>query len=130
MQFIEEKIMERAVLVKNTGLSRSNDDLDRIVSAGVRQINTKSLTKRFRNAMEKGVAGIIEAGRVLIEAKKRLPRGQFTDWVVDELRFGSRKERSREADIRKAEMLMLLARNDVISNSCHWHALPPSPYAL
>ena len=86
-----------------------------------------ALTSRFRNALKKSVEGIIEAGRVLIEAKNELEHGQFTDWVVRELRFGSRKERSREADIRKAEMLMLLARNDVISNSCHWHALPPSP---
>jgi hypothetical protein len=58
MQFIEEKIMERAVLVKDTGLSRSNDDLDRIVSAGVRQINTKSLTKRFQDATKKSVEAI------------------------------------------------------------------------
>jgi hypothetical protein len=37
------------------------------------------LTQRFRNALKKSVAGIIEAGRVLIEAKKKLPRGQFTE---------------------------------------------------
>ncbi len=27
-------------------------------------------------------------------------------------------------------MLMFLARNEVISNSCHWHAFPPSPRTL
>ena len=89
-----------------------------------------ALTQRFRDALKKSVAGIIEAGRVLIEAKKKLPRGQFTNWVVRELRFGTRKDGSREADLRKAEMLMLLARNEVISNPCHWHALPPSPRTL
>jgi hypothetical protein len=48
-----------------------------------------------------------------------------------ELRFGTRKVGVRDADIRKAEMLMFLARNEVISNPCHWHAFPPSnPHAL
>jgi hypothetical protein len=27
-------------------------------------------------------------------------------------------------------MLMFLARNEVISNACHWHAFPPSPRTL
>ena len=56
--------------------------------------------------MKKSVEGIIEAGRVLIEAKNELEHGQFADWVVIDLRFGSRKEGSRKADLRKAEMLM------------------------
>jgi hypothetical protein len=124
-QFIEEKIMERAVLVKNTGLSRSNDDLDRIVSAGVRQINTKSLTKRFQDATKKSVEAIIERGRVLIDGKNQLEHGQFGDWLVRDLRFGERK-----VALRKAEMLMQLARNDIIGNACHWHDLPPSPRTL
>lgn len=89
-----------------------------------------ALTARFRNALKKSVEGIIEAGRVLIEARNELEHGQFTDWVVRELRFGSRKDSSREVDLRKAEMLMFLARNEVISNPCHWHAFPPSPRTL
>ena len=48
--------------------------------------------------MEKGVEGIIEAGRVLIDAKSELEHGQFTDWVVSELRFGT-KIGNREADM-------------------------------
>jgi hypothetical protein len=88
------------------------------------------LTARFRNALKKSVEGIIEAGRVLIEAKNELEHGQFIDWVVRELRFGTRKDGSREADLRKAEMLMFLARNEVISKSCHWHDFPPSPRSL
>ena len=82
-------------------------------------------TTRFRNALKKSVEGIIEAGRVLIEAKNELEHGQFIDWVVRELRFGTRKDGSRIADLRKAQMLMFLARNEVISNACHWHAFPP-----
>jgi hypothetical protein len=88
------------------------------------------LTLRFRNALKKGVEGIIEAGRVLIQAKNELEHGQFTDWVVGELRFGSRKEGSREADLRKADMLMFLARDSVVSNPCHWHDFPTSPRTL
>ena len=88
------------------------------------------LTARFRNALKKSVEGIIEAGRVLIEAKNELEHGQFADWVVNDLRFGSRKDGSRSADLRKAEMLMFLARNEVISKSCHWHDFPPSPRTL
>ena len=88
------------------------------------------LTARFRNALKKSVEGIIEAGRVLIEAKDELEHGQFIDWVVNDLRFGIRKDGSRVADLRKAQMLMFLARNEVISNACHWHAFPPSPRTL
>jgi hypothetical protein len=83
-------------------------------------------TARFRNALKKSVEGIIEAGRVLIEAKNELEHGQFIDWVVRELRFGTQKDESRPADLRKVQMLMFLARNEVISNACHWHAFPPS----
>jgi hypothetical protein len=88
------------------------------------------LTARFRNALKKSVEGIIEAGRVLIEAKNELEHGQFIDWVVNDLRFGIRKDGSRPADLRKAQMLMFLARNEVISNACHWHAFPPSSRTL
>ena len=99
---------------------------------GTRQSQDKLrvLTTRFRNVLKKSVEGIIEAGRVLIEAKTELEHGQFTDWVVRELRFGTRKDGSREADLRKAQILMFLARNEVISNACHWHAFPPSSCTL
>ena len=80
--------------------------------------------------MKKSVEGIIEAGRVLIEAKDELEHGQFIDWVVNDLRFGIRKDGSLVADLRKAEMLMFLARNEVISKACHWHEFPPSPRTL
>lgn len=74
--------------------------------------------------------GIIEAGRVLIEAKSELEHGQFMKWVVRELRFGERRPGDRRPSIRKADMLMFLARNEVISSPQHWHALPPSPRTL
>ena len=85
-------------------------------------------TTRFRNALKKSVEGIIEAGRVLIEAKSELEHGQFIDWVVGDLQFGTRGNRG--PDLRKAQILMFLARNEVISNASHWHAFPPSPRTL
>jgi hypothetical protein len=45
---------------------------------------------------------------------------------VRELRFGTRKDGSRPADLRKAQILMFLARNEVISDANHWYAFPPS----
>jgi hypothetical protein len=76
---------------------------------------------------KKSVEGIIEAGRVLIDAKSELEHGQFMDWVVRELHLGTQKDGNREPHLRKAEMLMFLARNEVISNSCHWHDFLPAP---
>jgi hypothetical protein len=114
-------------------VSATAGELVCVVSQSSQNINSRKtrddlsvLTQRFRNALKKSVAGIIEAGQVLIEAKMTLPHGQFTDWVDRELRFGARSKCSRAANLRQAEMLMLLARNPVISKSCHWHALPPS----
>lgn len=111
----------------------TSDELVLVKSHPCRGVNTshdrdslRVLTQRFRNALKKGVAGIIEAGQVLIEAKKKLPHGQFTDWVVTEIRFDTRNVASREANIRQAEMLMLLARHEVISNANHSYAFPPS----
>ena len=101
-------------------------DYEAGVNASHDRDSLRVLTQRFRNALKQSVAGIIEAGQVLIEAKSRIAYGDFTDWVVRKLQFCSRNEGSREADLRKAEMLMLLARHEVISKSCHWHALPPS----
>jgi hypothetical protein len=78
--------------------------------------------------LKKSFEGIIEAGRVLIEAKNELEHAQFIVWILCDLRFGTRGH--REPDLRKAKMLMFLARNEIISNSCHWHDFPPSPPTL
>ena len=76
--------------------------------------------------MVKSVAGIIKAGRILIDGKTRLAHGLFTDWVVIDLKLS----KIPPVALRKAEMLMLLARHPVIADSCHWHAFPPSPRTL
>jgi Protein of unknown function (DUF3102) len=97
------------------------------VSSRKAQDELKQLTQRFRDALKRSVAGIIEAGKVVIEAKEKLPHGQFTEWVDKELRFGDpTTARSREGNIRKAQMLKMLAEHEVISNPNHWHALPTS----
>jgi hypothetical protein len=86
----------------------------------------RELSASFRDAMLKSVAGIIEAGRILIDGKTRLAHGQFTDWVAVDLKLSN----VAAVALRKAEMLMLLARHPVIANPCHWHAFPPSPRTL
>ena len=125
-------MLERSPLHQNLVEERpSHKGLDRRHQNGPKnQDRINVLTARFRNALKKSVEGIIEAGRVLIEAKDELEHGQFIDWVVNDLRFGIRKDGSRPADLRKAQMLMFLARNEVISNACHWHAFPPSSRTL
>ncbi len=110
---------------------RWNFTMTKDYEAGANASNDRNglrvLTQRFRNALKQSVVGIIEAGKVLIEAKNKLPHGDFTDWVDGELRFGAlAKTGSREANIRKGQMLMMLAEHEVISDPSLWHALPPS----
>jgi hypothetical protein len=119
--------MEASVVAKGDDLVRAKSHPMRGGNASNDRDSLRVLTERFRNALKTSVAGIVEAGQVLIEAKSRIEHGQFTDWVDRELRFGApQRNHSREANIRQAEMLMLLARHDVISKSCHWHDFPPS----
>jgi hypothetical protein len=63
---------------------------------------------------------------VLIEAKKELEHGQFIDWVERDLRFGTGQDGDRGLSLRKAQMLMFVAKNEMISNTNHWFAFPPS----
>jgi hypothetical protein len=118
--------MQASVVATGDDLVRVKSHPGRGVKASRAGDDLSVLTQRFRNALKKSVAGIVEAGQVLIEAKSQIEHGQFTDWVVRELRFGTQKHGSRVSDVRKAEMLVLLARNEVIANPCHWHAFPPS----
>jgi hypothetical protein len=76
--------------------------------------------------LKKSVEGIIEAGRVLIEGKNELEHGQLIEWVTCDLRLGDPQGGGRRIGLRKAQMLMFLARNEVISNANHWCAFPPS----
>jgi hypothetical protein len=64
---------------------------------------------------------------VLIEAKGELEHGRFIDWVERDLRFGIGQDGDRGLSLRKAQMLMFLTKNEVISNANHWYAFPRSP---
>ena len=88
------------------------------------------LTARFRNALKKSVEGVIEAGRVLIGPRANSSTVSLPHWVVRDACIWHRKDGSRPADLRKAQILMFLARNEVISNACHWHAFPPTADAV
>jgi hypothetical protein len=123
-------MLERVALHENLGEWQPSHKNRRRQSGRESKDRLNVLTTRFRKALKKSVEGIIEAGQVLIDAKNELEHGQFIDWVVNDLRFRIRKDGSRPADLRKAQMLMFLARNEVISNACHWHAFPPSPRTL
>jgi len=76
----------------------------------------KAFTARFLSAWQDAVGGIIEAARVVIEAKRELEHGQFLDWVDRDLGLGA----------RTAQKLMVIASHPVLSNAAHWAAFPPS----
>src|SRR5262249_15165538 len=58
--------------------------------------------------------GGLAAGRLLIDAKEKLPHGTFEAMIESDLPFGP----------RTAERLMVVARNDVLSNPTHASLLP------
>lgn len=77
---------------------------------------SNSWASRIRAAWQKSVDGIIEVGRLLIEAKEALPHGEFIAMVESELPF-------REHTARR---LMAIARDERLSNGAHGLVLPPS----
>ena len=71
---------------------------------------------RIAAAWSQSIDGIIEVGRVLIEAKAALPHGGFEIMVRDRCPFGA----------RSARCLMAIANHEVISNRNHGSELPVS----
>jgi Protein of unknown function (DUF3102) len=69
--------------------------------------------ERIVAACQKSVESIIEAGRLLIEARERLDDGEWLK-LVDEIPFSS----------RTAQRLMAIARNPIVTT--HVSRLPPS----
>jgi hypothetical protein len=83
-----------------------NDDLE------------EQLAERFTAAWRSSVFGIVEAGRVLREARDKLPRGRFVEWLE------SRLHRTR----RTADMLIAIADDPRIEKHAsqmpsHWATL-------
>jgi hypothetical protein len=71
---------------------------------------------RIATSWQKCVEGIVETGKLLIEAKADLGHGRFEDMVLLKLPF----------DPRTARMLMSIAENPAIANRNHGSVLPPS----
>jgi Protein of unknown function (DUF3102) len=88
------------------------------LKTNVRTSNIKTIdtfVAQINQAWQKGPEGIIEAGRILNEAKDALQHGQWGDMVA-KLRFSS----------RMAQRLMKIANNPILSNPTHVSHLPPS----
>jgi len=70
----------------------------------------------IRTRWSGAVESFLETGRLLNDAKEKLPHGDFEAMVETDLPFGP----------RTARMLMAIARNPVLSNRKHASVLPPS----
>lgn len=70
---------------------------------------------RIRQAWRSSLAGIIDAGQLLIDAKAALPHGQFGHMLASELPFSG----------STARRLMAIARDRRIVERAHVHDLPP-----
>lgn len=76
-------------------------------------------------AWQKSLAGILECGRLLIEAKAALPHGEWLSMFDKELP-GSRVPFGEDT----AQCLMKIVRDKRLSNTEHARYLPPSWYTL
>jgi hypothetical protein len=72
--------------------------------------------ERITVAWQSSVEGILEAGRLLIEAKASLPHGEFAEMVESDLPFTP----------GTAARLMKIARDERITNPAHVPFLPPN----
>lgn len=72
--------------------------------------------ERITAQWNKQVEAILETGQLLIQAKGELLHGKFEEMVGKELPFGR----------RTAQMLMVIAKNPVLSNAKYISHLPPS----
>jgi hypothetical protein len=68
----------------------------------------------IRTSWQKAAESVIETGRVLLEAKRQLPHGEFGDMVRSKLPFGE----------RTAQMLMTIAKHPLLSKPKHASVLP------
>jgi N6-adenosine-specific RNA methylase IME4 len=76
--------------------------------------------ERIAAAWRQSLQGIIETGRLLIEAKATLDHGDWLPLIERDLPFGP----------RYAQMLMKVAADSRITNTNHGSLLPPSPRTL
>ena len=70
----------------------------------------------IKSSWQKAVAGIIETGHALLQAKDELEHGEFLDMIEQYLPFKA----------RTAQMLMRIAEHPVLANAQFISHLPPS----
>jgi Protein of unknown function (DUF3102) len=84
------------------------------MSGGVSAL-PNSWAARIRAAWQSSVSGILETGRLLVEAKEALPRGEFIAMVESELPFK-----------RSTAFRLIAISSDIrLLNGAHAHHLPP-----
>jgi hypothetical protein len=76
----------------------------------------EDFARRINSAWRKSVTAIIEAGRLLVEAKTKLKPGTFTEMVIVDLAF----------DLSTAERLMKISRTSWLVESATLPILPPA----
>jgi hypothetical protein len=76
----------------------------------------RQFANQITMAWQSSVAAIIEVGKLLAEAKRTLPHGEFGAMIENDLPFGA----------RAAQMLMAIANHRGISNTKHVSHLPAS----
>jgi hypothetical protein len=86
------------------------------VDAAMAKKSDEYFVTQITACCQRGVENILTAGRLLIEAKTKLPPGTFQVMIKTKLPFSP----------RTAQMLMCIAEHPVISNANHGSHLPPS----
>jgi N6-adenosine-specific RNA methylase IME4 len=81
----------------------------------IKPYTAEEFASRIAQCWKKSVEAIIEAGRLLIQAKKLLPHGEFGAMIEARLPFGA----------CTARRLIAIAADRRISNRAHAHVLPP-----
>jgi hypothetical protein len=71
---------------------------------------------RITAAWQKGVASIVETGKLLVEAKAQVDHGEWTRLIESELPF----------DRTTAFRLITIAQHPIVSNVANWQHLPTS----
>jgi N6-adenosine-specific RNA methylase IME4 len=94
----------------------SRVDLQTISSNNSAQAKRARWAARITATWRQAFESIIETGRLLIAAKVDLPHGAFLDMIKADLPFGP----------STVQRLMVVARDERLSNTAHGQFLPPS----
>ncbi len=99
----------------------SANDVATTGTADESEVSRQSLTADFSACNAKSVEGTIQKGHVTQHGKDELDHGEFTTWLVEDLRLGEPK-----AALWKADILMQIARHSVLRDPKYWKDLPSS----